>query len=106
MEKANLSDPEHKTKTGVSTVKVNFLIFLLLIFRLLENRTALILRGVTSQDRNPCKYNEIPQQINNGILINFNDSSVNNNKQLTFATPSLKLWSISGKASVSITSNQ
>ncbi len=49
MEKANLSDPEHKTKTGVSAVKINFVIFLSLIFSMLKNKTALILQSVTSQ---------------------------------------------------------
>ena len=33
----------HSTKKGVSTVKINFLIFLSFIFSVLENKTALIL---------------------------------------------------------------
>jgi len=37
-------------KIGVSAVKIKFMIFMLFIFRMLENITALNLRGVTSQE--------------------------------------------------------
>jgi len=46
----NLFNPKYGIKRGVSAVKINLMIFLSFIFSVLENKTALILQGVTSQD--------------------------------------------------------
>jgi hypothetical protein len=46
----NFSNPKHSIKIGVSAVKTNLIILLSFIFSVLENKTALILQGVTSQD--------------------------------------------------------
>jgi len=49
-------------KIGVSAVKIKFMIFILFIFRMLENISALNLRGVTSQDT-VCSFQVLEENV-------------------------------------------